>query len=71
MVVGLEDFRLLNHHFFQRHVSVHAAAAGFDRGDFIDDVHAGDDLAEDGVTPAGVGLAGVVEEVVKIGRAHV
>src|SRR5471032_1565456 len=49
-------------HVFDRHVRVHAAAAGLDLADRVDDVGAVDDFAEHGVAPAV--LAWIVEEAV-------
>src|SRR5438552_6689487 len=60
----LDDFRPLDDHVLDGHVGVTAAAAGLYPLDFVDDVLALDDLAEDAVAPAlGAGRR-VIEEVV-------
>ena len=59
-----EDFGLFDHDVVNRHVTVEAVRGGGNAGDFIDDVLAGRDLAEDGVAPTLRVRSRVVQEVV-------
>ena len=59
-----EDFGLFDHNVIDGDVTVEAMRGGGNAGDFIDDVLAGRDLAEDGVAPALRVRSRVVQEVV-------
>ena len=79
-LLGVDDAGLLDDDGGLRDVGGHgAAAAGGHGGHLVDHVHALDDLAEDGVTPALLGFAleveegvvGVVDEELRGGRLRV